>query len=113
MELKHNNILMYQFMDSMSYSRLTLMKDPTSKWELMAYGGMEQIIGWLDLILTKDSHIKDILCPHQLTEWNWALYDGNNWRIAGKDLGINCEYIFVKHNQMPTALKFIQMTTTS
>ena len=53
-------------------------------------------------------YAKDVFCPHQLTEWNWKI----NWMYAGKDLGISCKYIYVKHNQIgPTALKFIQMTT--
>ena len=57
-------------------------------------------------------YTKDVFCPHQLTEWNWVLSDGNDWYFAGKDLGISCKYIFVKHNQIgPTTLKFIQMTT--
>ena len=57
-------------------------------------------------------YTKDVFCPHQLTEWNWVVFDGNYWKKAGKDLGISCKYIYVKHNQIgPTALKFIQMTT--
>ena len=57
-------------------------------------------------------HTKDVFCPHQLTEWNWRLYDGTDWKYAGKDLGISCKYIYVKHNQIgPLTLKFIQMTT--
>ena len=59
-------------------------------------------------------YAKDVFCPHQLTEWNWVIQDGYNWRYAEKDLGISCKYIYVKHNQIgPTAFKFIQMTTTS
>ena len=55
---------------------------------------------------------KDVFCPHQLTEWNWKLVYVDGWIYAGKDLGIRCKYICVKHNQIgPTALKFIQMTT--
>ena len=46
-------------------------------------------------------YTKDAFCPHQLTEWNWGLYDGTNWYFAEIDLGINCKYIFVKHNQIP------------
>ena len=42
---------------------------------------------------------KDVFCPHQLNEWNWDIFDGNDWYYAGKDLGISCKYIFVKHNQ--------------
>ena len=57
-------------------------------------------------------NMKDVFCPHQITEFHWVLLDGDNWKAAGKDLGINCKYIFVKHNQMRhTTLKFIQMTT--
>ena len=41
MELKYNNILLHQFMDTMSYSQVLLMVDLISKRELMAYGGME------------------------------------------------------------------------
>ena len=44
-------------------------------------------------------YTKDVFCPHQVTEWNWELYDGSFWKYAGKDLGISCKYIFVKHNQ--------------
>ena len=59
-------------------------------------------------------YAKDVFCPHQLTEWNWILNVGSEWRYALKDLGISCKYIYVKHNQIgPTALKFIPMTTTS
>ena len=57
-------------------------------------------------------YTKDVFCPHQLTEWNWKLlYDGN-WISAGKDLGISCKYIFVKHNQIgPTAPLTLMATT--
>ena len=56
-------------------------------------------------------YTKDVFCPHQLTEWNWVLYYGN-WISAGKDLGISCKYIFVKHNQIgPTAPLTLMATT--
>ena len=41
MELKHKNILMNQFMDTIGYNHLKLIKDPISKRGIMAYGGME------------------------------------------------------------------------
>ena len=57
-------------------------------------------------------YAKDVFCPHQLTGWNWFLLYGFDFINAGEDLGVNCKYIFVKHNQMRhTTLKFIQMTT--
>ena len=55
MELKQNNILMHQFMDTMSYSQVMLMVDLISKWEQRAYGGMEYISGGLERIVIKDS----------------------------------------------------------
>ena len=57
-------------------------------------------------------YTKDVFCPHQLTEWNWVLYYGTDWKTAGKDLGISCKYIFVKHNQIgPTAPLTLMATT--
>ena len=54
----------------------------------------------------------DVFCPHQLSEWNWGLYDGIYWYYAGNDLVTSCKYIYVKHNQIgPLTLKFIQMIT--
>ena len=49
MELKHNYILMHQFMDTMSYNHLMLMKDPISKKGIMAYGGMPMlgVVAWM------------------------------------------------------------------
>ena len=47
---EHNNILISQSMDTMSYSQMMLMVDHISKWVLMAYGGMGMGIGGLDLI---------------------------------------------------------------
>ena len=48
---------MYQSMDTMSYSQMRLMIDLTSKWVLMAFGGMELGIGGLDMIVKKDIHM--------------------------------------------------------
>ena len=42
-------------MDTMSYSRMLLMVDLISKWVLLAFGGMEFIVGGLEVIVTKDS----------------------------------------------------------
>ena len=36
-------------------------------------------------------YTKDVFCPHQLTDRNWRLYDGSDWKAAGKDLGISCK----------------------
>ena len=57
-------------------------------------------------------YTKDVFCPHQLTDWNWKINDGTDWYDAGKDLGISCKYIYVKHNQLgPTALKeFVRLS---
>ena len=44
-------------MDTMSYSQMLLMVDLTSKWVLMAFGGMEFKIGGLEMIVTKDSQL--------------------------------------------------------
>ena len=41
---------------------------------------------------------KDVFCPHQLSEWEWGLFDGTNWYSAGNDLRITCKYIFIKNN---------------
>ena len=38
-------------------------------------------------------YTKDVFCPHQLTEWNWQVWDGTDWKYALKDLGISCKYI--------------------
>ena len=48
---KHYKILMYKYMDTMSYSQMMLMVDLISKWVLMAFGGMELIFGGLGMIL--------------------------------------------------------------
>ena len=42
---------------------------------------------------------KDVFCPHQLTEWNWAILYEDGWEMARNGLVISCKYIFVKHNQ--------------
>ena len=34
---------------------------------------------------------KDVFCPHQLSELEWLLWDGNNLSPAGNDLGITCK----------------------
>ena len=39
---------------------------------------------------------KDAFCPHQLSEWNWIVWDGSDWTYAGNDLGINCKCIFIQ-----------------
>ena len=54
---KHNNILIYQFMGTMSYRQMMLMVDLISKWDQRAYGGMILIDGGLDLIVTKDKQL--------------------------------------------------------
>ena len=41
-------------------------------------------------------YIKDVFCPHQLSELNWSLYDGNEWYEAGNDLVITCKGIFIQ-----------------
>ena len=35
---------------------------------------------------------KDVFCPHQLLEWEWAFFDGTDWRKGGKDIGIKCKF---------------------
>ena len=49
---------------------------------------------------------QDVFCPHQLSEWDWLLWDGINWywSAAGNDLGITCKCIFIRTKQ---SLKFI------
>ena len=48
-------LILHPSMDTMSYSQMLLTVDLTSKWVLMAFGGMELVIGGLEMILTKDS----------------------------------------------------------
>ena len=38
---------------------------------------------------------KDVFCPHQLSEWDWVLFDWY-WSAAGNDLGITCKCIFIQ-----------------
>ena len=40
---------------------------------------------------------KDVFCPHQLSEWDWALSEGTGWYSAGNDLGITCKCIFIQN----------------
>ena len=40
---------------------------------------------------------KDVFCPHQLSEWEWRLWDGSDWYFAGNDLGITCKCIFIQN----------------
>ena len=40
---------------------------------------------------------KDVFCPHQLSEWEWWLFDGSNIYYAGNDLGITCKYISIQN----------------
>ena len=58
--------------------------DGIDKWWIGADSSKGQPIGLA-------YYEKDVFCPHQLTEWNWWLYDGSNWKTAGKDLGISCK----------------------
>ena len=44
-------------MDTMSYSQMLLTVDLTSKWALLAFGGMALVIGGLDIIVRKDSQL--------------------------------------------------------
>ena len=39
---------------------------------------------------------KDVFCPHQLSELNWALWDSTDWYTAGNDLVITCKCIFIQ-----------------
>ena len=40
---------------------------------------------------------KDVFCPHQLSELEWSIYDGNDWYsdTDGSDLVITCKQIFI------------------
>ena len=42
---------------------------------------------------------KDVFCPHQLSEWEWSLFDGTDWYsdTDGSDLGITCKCIFIQN----------------
>ena len=42
-------------------------------------------------------YVKDVFCPHQLSEWDWLLLDGTSWYSAGNKLGITCKYIFIQN----------------
>ena len=44
------------------------------------------------------SYVKDVFCPHQLSDFNWLVLDGNNWYTAGNGLGIKCKCIFIQNN---------------
>ena len=48
-------LILHQSMDTMSYSQMLLTVDLTSKWDLLAFGGMALVIGGLDLTQKKDS----------------------------------------------------------
>ena len=41
---------------------------------------------------------KDVFCPHQLSEMNWAISNGTDWYIDsdGSDLVITCKCIFIQ-----------------
>ena len=43
------------------------------------------------------SYVKDVFCPHQLSDFNWLLLDGNDWYTAGDGLGIKCKCIFIQN----------------
>ena len=40
---------------------------------------------------------KDVFCPHQLSELNWRLWDGNNLYPAGNNLVISCKCIYIQN----------------
>ena len=40
---------------------------------------------------------KDVFCPNQLSEWNWAYVVDNEWYFADEFLGISCsKYISIQ-----------------
>ena len=79
--------------------------DGIHQWRIGKDNNKGQSIGYA-------KYTEDVFCPNQLTERHWLLFNGHTLINAGEDLGVNCKYIFVKHNQIrPTTLKFIQMTT--
>ena len=43
-------------------------------------------------------YLKDVFCPHQVSELKWVLFDGYNWYadLYGNDLVITCKCIFIQ-----------------
>ena len=39
---------------------------------------------------------KDVFCPHQLSEINWVIHNGNDFYAAGNDLVITCKCIIIQ-----------------
>ena len=41
-------------------------------------------------------HKKDVFCPSQLFEWDWAILIDNEWQSAFEFLGISCKCISIQ-----------------
>ena len=64
--------------------------DGISHWWISVNSVVGQSIGhaWYD---------KDVFCPHQLSEWDWAIHDGSDWHYVENNLGITCKCIFIQN----------------
>ena len=64
--------------------------DGIKYWWMGTYIGQSFGFAWYD---------KDVFCPHQLSEWDWLLFDNTNWYKAENNLGITCKYIFIQNKK--------------
>ena len=63
--------------------------DGIDRWWISSNDFVGQAIGYAN-------YEKDVFCPHQLSEWNWRVWDGSDWTTAGNDLGISCKCIIIQ-----------------
>ena len=42
-------------------------------------------------------NVKDVFCPHQLSELDWWVWDGNLWSTEGNDVILTCKCIFIQN----------------
>ena len=49
---------------------------------------------------------KDVFCPHQLSEWDWKMHDGDTWFMANNKLSITCKCFLLKQNSLNFISKY-------
>ena len=78
LQQKHNKFLLDNSMDTMSYSQIMFMVDLISKRGILAYGLMELMLGGLEWMKKKDSH----MAMHSMSQMYFAHINyliGSGW----------------------------------
>ena len=63
--------------------------DNIGKWMIGDTTHLGQSVGWA-------YYTKDVFCPYQLSEMNWAIHDQTAWYNAENYLVITCKCIFIQ-----------------